>query len=178
MLSLCFAQTTPTSGTDLKSTRRLSGSFTTPVSKTNTVELYIPAPDDASREGAFQWHLTTRNFFAFIFGKPMVGSHFGQALVDLQERLLLFRSGQIDNQLDFLTYIEDQGYRDLVDCPDYALATLYYAEHYRLRDVWIDAFAHCVGMNDSLVVSSEFEVSVRHPVFRIWLKDIANISLD
>ncbi|KAK3216937.1 hypothetical protein GRF29_1g1462448 [Pseudopithomyces chartarum] len=33
---------------------------------------------------------------------------------------------------------------------------LYYAEHYKLRSVWMDAFAHCVGMNERLVLSPEF----------------------
>jgi hypothetical protein len=46
----------------------------------------------------------------------------------------------------------------LVECTDYALASLFYAEHYKLRDVWVDAFAHCVGMNESLVLSPEFSV--------------------
>ena len=71
----------------------------------------------------------------------------------------LFRSGQINNNLDFLKYAETQGYRDFVECPDYALATVFYAEHYKLRDLWIDAFAHCVGMNEVLALSPEFAVS-------------------
>lgn len=136
----------------------MSSGFSTPVTKTNMVELYIPAPEDASKEASFQWHITTRNFFAFVFGKPLVGSHLGQALVGLQERMQLFRSGQIDNCSEFLEYAEDQGYRDFVDCSDYALAMLYYAEHCKLRDVWIDAFVHCVGMNESLTLSQEFAV--------------------
>jgi hypothetical protein len=123
------------------------------------VELFIPAPDDASREAAFKWHITTRNFFAYIFGKPLVGEHLGLAYVDLRQRMHLFRSGQIDNNRDFLDYAESQGYRDVVDSPDYALAMLYYAEHHKLRDVWIDAFAHCVGMNERLTLSQEFAVS-------------------
>jgi hypothetical protein len=93
-----------------------------------------------------------------VFGKPLVGKKMGQAMVDLQERMRLFRSGRVNNHQDFLNYAEDQGYRDFVECADYALAMLYYAEHYKLRDVWIDAFAHSVGMNDTLSLSPEFEV--------------------
>lgn len=84
-------------------------------------------------------------------------------MIDLQERMRLFRTGCVDNHQDFLEYAEAQGYRDFVDSPDYALAMLYYAEHYKLRDAWIDAFAHCVGMNAKLVVSPEFPVSVSFP---------------
>lgn len=168
MFSLCFAQkiaknqlpkysssgtSTPITGSSTPIARA-----STPLVNANTIELFIPAPEDTSRESSFKWHITTRNFFAFVFGKPLVGSHLGQTLVDLQERMHLFRSGQINNQADFLGYADNQGYRNFVDCPDYALAMLYYAEHYKLRDVWIDAFAHCVGMNESLSVSPEFTV--------------------
>lgn len=82
----------------------------------------------------------------------------GQTFVDLQERLRTFRPECTSNQQDFLDYAENQGYRDLVECTDYALASLFYAEHYKLKDVWIDAFAHCVGMNDSLALSPEYAV--------------------
>lgn len=127
------------------------------------VDLYIPAPDHASREDSFDWHITTRNFFAFVMGKPLIGRSMGQAFIKLQERMKLFRS-DADNQGDFLQYIEEQGYRDLVECTDYALASLYYAETYKLRPMWIDAFAHCVGMSDSLLLSPEFTVRVSKPV--------------
>ncbi|KAF2007425.1 hypothetical protein P154DRAFT_480233 [Amniculicola lignicola CBS 123094] len=159
MFSLCFAQVSPTSGT--QSSRRVSFGSAAAASSTNTCELYIPAPEEMSREDSFKWHITTRNFFAYIFGMPLVGTSLGQTLIDLQERLHLFRSGQINNFTDFLQYAEKQGYRDLVDCPDYALAFLFYAEHYQLRDVWIDAFVHTVGMNDSLCLSEEFKLISR-----------------
>lgn len=157
MFSLCFAQRTA-SGSAIRNSRRHSSICSAPTSSKNVVELYIPAPEDASREVSFNWHITTRNFFAFVFGKPLVGKNMGQAMVDLQERMRLFRSGRVNNHQDFLDYTENQGYRDFVECTDYALAMLYYAEHYRLRDVWIDAFVHCVGMNDTLSLSPEFEV--------------------
>ncbi|KAF2109321.1 hypothetical protein BDV96DRAFT_245255 [Lophiotrema nucula] len=168
LFSLCFAQVTPVPGSSSPASRRVSMGLTTQVSATNTCEIYIPAPEDAARDASFQWHVTTRNFFAFIFNKPLVGRHLGQALVDLQERMHLFRSGQIDNHTDFLRYADDQGYRDFVDSPDYALAMLYYAEHYQLRDIWIDAFAHCVGQNEELSLSPEFEVRSSYDTGIYW----------
>lgn len=154
MFSLCFAQTTRST-----ESTHVSSNVKRPGEASCTIELYIPAPEDTSRETSFQWHIATRNFFAFVSGKPLVGNHLGQAMINLQERMRLFRSGRVDNNQDFLEYAEAQGYLDFVGFPDYALAMLYYAEHYKLRDAWIDAFAHCVGMNEKLVLSPEFPVS-------------------
>jgi hypothetical protein len=154
MLAVCHAQTRiETSDGSSESQRILT--FNNLSRDTSLVELYIPAPEHAS---PFDWHLATRNFFAFILGKPLVGRQMGQTYVDLFERMELFRSSRVDNHRDFLEYAENQGYRDLVECTDYALASLCYAERYKLRDVWIDAFAHCVGMNESLSISPEYLV--------------------
>ena len=158
MLSQCDAQIASTSRSTLEPLRRMPSSLTNTNRQASSVELFIPTPDEVTRQDAFRWHITTRNFFAFLLGKPLVGEHMGRAFVDLQERLCLFRPGGVNNREDFLDYIENQGYRDLVECTDYALASLFYAEHYKLRDVWVDAFAHCVGMTDSLILSPEFSV--------------------
>jgi hypothetical protein len=158
MLNQCDAQIESASGTTSQDLRRMPSSLINPNQQPNTVQLFIPAPEDISREDSFKWHITTRNFLAFLLGKPLVGEHMGQAFVDLQERLHLFRPSHANNHQDFLEYADNQGYRDLVECTDYALASLFYAEHYKLRDVWVDAFAHCVGMNDSLILSPEFTV--------------------
>ncbi|KAF2197961.1 hypothetical protein GQ43DRAFT_474995 [Delitschia confertaspora ATCC 74209] len=157
MFRLSFVQMVPIPSSRNLPYQRPASPYSTPVPKRKVCELYISAPEDVSKDVAFQWHITTRNFFAFLFRKPLVGSHFGITLVELQSRMRLFRSDKVDNFKDFLCYVKDQGYRNYVNCQDYALAMLYYAEHYHLRDVWVDAFVHCVGMNDSLVLSSEFE---------------------
>ncbi|CAD0112681.1 unnamed protein product [Aureobasidium uvarum] len=131
---------------------------TTPsTSSTHTqYELYIPTPEDAMREEAYRWHITTRNFFAYITKKPLVGSKLGRTFVDLMERIQLFCPDKTSNNQDFLSYAHQQGYSKFVNRPDYALAFLNFAEEFRLRDLWIDAFAHCVGMNDQLDLSPEF----------------------
>lgn len=158
ILGACRAQVASRDGSESQRLTSLSSSLMLPSREMGIVNLYIPAPDDVSRENAFKWHITTRNFFAFLLGKPLVGYHMGQTFVDLQERIRLFRSGLADNQEDFLQYAEDQGYRDFAECTDYALASLFYAETYKLRPAWIDAFAHCVGMNESLSLSPEYAV--------------------
>ncbi|KAF3040290.1 hypothetical protein E8E12_006137 [Didymella heteroderae] len=161
ILNVCHTQITSRDGSESRRLVSLSSSLMLPSRETGIANLYIPAPDEVSRQDAFKWHITTRNFFAFILGKPLVGCHMGQTFVDLQERIQLFRSGVIDNQDDFLQYTEDQGYRDFAECTDYALASLFYAETYKLRPAWIDAFAHCVGMNESLSLSPEYAATSR-----------------
>ncbi|RYN39632.1 hypothetical protein AA0112_g3517 [Alternaria arborescens] len=155
MLNLCDAQIAPAPGSASQQLRRMPSSLNNTNRESNVVELFIPASEDSSQE-PFRQHITTRNFFAFLLGKPLVGDHMGQAFVDLQERLQHFRPSHANNHQDFLDYAENQGYRDLVECTDYALASLFYAEHYKLRDAWVDAFAHCVGMSESLVLSPEY----------------------
>jgi hypothetical protein len=159
MLNVCYAQIASRNGSEVQQLMSISSSLILPNRELGIVHLFIPAPDDTSRQDSFKWHVTTRNFFAFLLGKPLVGYQMGQAFVDLQERLQLFRSELVNNHEDFLQYAEDQGYRDFAECTDYALASLFYAETYKLRHVWIDAFAHCVGMNESLSLSPEYAVS-------------------
>jgi hypothetical protein len=158
MLHLCDAQISSASGSASERITRMPSSLISANRGQSIVEVFIPAPEELSREDSFRWHITSRNFFAFLLGKPLVGDHMGQAFVDLQQRLHHFRPSHPNNHQDFLDYAENQGYRDLVECTDYALASLYYAEHYKLRDIWVDAFAHCVGMSDSLALSPEYVV--------------------
>ena len=161
MLDICYATKAET-GTATREPRRMH-TFNNLNGDSSIVELYIPAPEHASREESCDWHIANRNFFAFVLGKPLVGREMGQAYVDLFERMRLFRSEHINNKQDFLDYLEIQGYRDLVECTDYALASLFYAERYKLKDVWIDAFAHCVGMSESITLSPEYTVRPPSP---------------
>ena len=121
-------------------------------------ELYIPAPAGVDGKQAIDYHLGTRNFFAWMFGKPIVGNSLGQALVSLVQRMSLFRSVPHRIPGDVLDYIDDQAYSDFRECPDHALGLLYFAEQQRLRTLWTEAFVHCVGMYDRLLSSPAWEV--------------------
>lgn len=121
-------------------------------------ELYIPAPPHMTREEAFRYHLTTRNFFAWMFEKPLVGDRLGDALIALLDRMNDFRPDEEENQDDALAYLDSQDYTDFRNCPDHALAVLQFAEKFEYRELWTDAFVHCAGMNDDLANSAEFEV--------------------
>ena len=121
-------------------------------------EMHIPAPSHLSKEEALQYHLTTRNFFAWLYNRPLIGDHLGQAIIRLQNRMDQYRLDPDDNQANVLAYIDDQGYLDFRHCPDHALAILQYAEQFRLPKLWTDAFVHCAGMHDELESSSEWKV--------------------
>ena len=121
-------------------------------------ELYIPAPKILSREEALQYHITTRNFFAWMFDKPLVGNRLGDALIALHRRMDEFRPDEEQNEDDLLAYVDNQGYTDFRDCCDHALAVLRLAETLKLRELWTDAFVHCAGMWEQLDLSAEFEV--------------------
>ncbi len=88
----------------------------------------------------------------------MVGSHLGKALIALLERINVYRPDSHRNEDDVLAYMEDQGYTDFRECTDHALAVLQFAEHFRIDELWGDAFAHCTGMSICLPASGEYEV--------------------
>lgn len=126
--------------------------------RNKTYELYIPAPADVERGEAFLYHTATRNLFAWIFGKSLVGNHLGGALISLLNSMVEFRSFGEDNIEAIMDYMDEEGYADMRNSPDHALAILFFAEHFHFKDLWIDAFAHCSGMNERLPDSPGFEV--------------------
>jgi hypothetical protein len=96
--------------------------------------------------------------FAWIFKKSLVGSQLGTSLVQLLNSMNEFRSEGTDSIADIVEFIGDAGYAEMRNLPDHALAILHFAEHFHFRDLYIDSFAHCVGMNEILLESPEFEV--------------------
>lgn len=121
------------------------------------VELYIPAPAMASKEQALLYHLATRNLFAWVFRKSLVGHHLGQSIVGLLDSMHEFRSPDAENLEELLDYLNGEGYLDMLCRPGHALAILHFAEFFQLKGLYINAFAHCVGMSDRLFLSSEYE---------------------
>lgn len=120
------------------------------------VELFIPAPPGLTRAEAERSHIATRNFFAWLCRKPIVGYHLGDALADLLNRMKAWRPASVDNVEDILMYADKMGYSTVDHCPDHALAMLAFSERARISHVWIDSFAHCVGMIGEASRSPEF----------------------
>ncbi|EXJ78307.1 hypothetical protein A1O3_09468 [Capronia epimyces CBS 606.96] len=125
------------------------------------LELYIPAPHGAGLEDIFDYHVTTRNFFAWLYNRPLAGRALGKALADLKARIDVYRPDDTSqNALEVVSYAEQQKYLDFRECVDHALAALYLAETLQIQDLWVDAFAHCVGMSHRGLRSSiEYEVT-------------------
>jgi hypothetical protein len=124
-------------------------------------ELYIPAPHGATLEDIFLHHITTRNFFAWLYNRPLAGRTLGTALAALKARIDVYRpDDSSQNSLEVLSYAEHQRYLDFRECVDHALAALFVAEKLQVEDLWVDAFAHCVGMSHRGLRSSiEYSVS-------------------
>lgn len=125
---------------------------------TSTYDLYLGAPAGLDRDETCRWHVTTRNFFAWLQGKPLVGESLGWALVMLAERIQSWIGHEVDATSEVLQYAEELGYLDFVNLPTNALAMLHFAETYQNRTLWIDAFAHCVGMKEELLDLPGYEV--------------------
>ncbi|KIW19984.1 hypothetical protein PV08_00559 [Exophiala spinifera] len=112
------------------------------------LELYIPAPYGAGLEEIFDHHITTRNFFAWLYNRPLAGRTLGKALVELKRRIDVYRpDDSSQNKLEVVSYAESQRYLDFRECVDHALAALHLAENLEIEDLWVDAFSHCVGMS-------------------------------
>ncbi|MCJ1438570.1 hypothetical protein MMC27_007960 [Xylographa pallens] len=156
LLERCCAYPVPESPAETVSSSSDDGGYFSNPSSTGKYELYIPAPAYLNREEALQYHLTTRNFFAWMFEKPIVGHRLGDALISLMDRMNEFRPDSEENLDDLLAYVDNMTYTDFRDCPDHALAVLNFAEAFKIRELWTDAFVHCSGMNDELVTSTEF----------------------
>lgn len=123
---------------------------------TSTTELYIPAPPASSIDALFDHHITTRNFFAWLYDLPLAGRTLGSSLTAVKERIDQYRDGcgSFLNKKEIIAYAESQKYLDFRECVDHALAALLLAEHLQQEDMWIDAFAHAVGMSHREINSS------------------------
>ncbi|KAI5465372.1 hypothetical protein BGZ63DRAFT_419947 [Mariannaea sp. PMI_226] len=128
-----------------------------PRNPSRKVELYIPAPSTADRSQAFQYHIATRNFFAWVFRRSMVGRSLGSAIVALLHSMHEFRSDVDDNFVDAMDYFDEEGYLDMANQPNHALAMLYLAELFQMDELYTKAFSHCVGMSDHLLESTEYQ---------------------
>jgi hypothetical protein len=112
-------------------------------------------------EETFDHHITTRNFFAWLYNRPLAGRTLGKALVGVKRRMDVYRPDHSSqNALEVVSYAESQRYLDFRECVDHALAALYTAEELEIEDLWVDAFSHCVGLSHRGLRSSvEYAVS-------------------
>ncbi|KAJ6256877.1 hypothetical protein Dda_8747 [Drechslerella dactyloides] len=137
-------------------------------------ELHFPAPRSNDRLAIYRHHATTRNFFALLFNRSLVGSTFGQTLLDLAERMDLYMPPGHDNVEDLLRYLTRKEFDDVRNVPDLAAGMLIFAEKYRLADLYKESFVHCVGMMNRLELSLDYQQI--SPITRAHL-DRANLNI-
>lgn len=75
--------------------------------------LYLHAPQNLPREESYAYHVTTRNFFAWLIGAPIVGRDPVSALLALKDRMDIWRDEGSDNLKAICDYIHEQGYGDM-----------------------------------------------------------------
>ncbi|KAI0382994.1 hypothetical protein F5Y04DRAFT_287580 [Hypomontagnella monticulosa] len=121
------------------------------------IELFIPAPPRSNKQQSYKYHLATRNFIAYVFRRSMVGENLGSALISLMHSMYEFRTKDVDNVQDLMDYLDEEGYLNFKSNPTHAIAMLRLAETFQLRDLYIEAFAHCCGMSDQLPATSEYQ---------------------
>jgi hypothetical protein len=74
--------------------------------------LYLQTPAGLSRDESYVYHLTTRNFFAWLLGVPLVGTDPVSALLDLKLRMDMWRDPGSGNFGALFDYVKEQGYGD------------------------------------------------------------------
>ena len=110
----------------------------------------MEAPSGGSRIDILRYHITTRNFFAFMLRKPLVGFTFYQALVDLQERLEDYLAPTTDHVSVLKHYLVKLGLVNVCNEPRAAAGLLAWSEDVRWNEGWREAFVHSVGMYERI----------------------------
>ena len=121
-------------------------------------EIHFPAPDGASRTEILRHHITTRNFFALLLNKPLVGLTFYQALIDLHERLLVFMPRESNCTDVIIGFLTRNRLHNICNDPAAAAGLLAYSEDDEVQwpEGWREGFVHCSGMYTKLPELPEF----------------------
>ena len=113
-------------------------------------KLYMDAPSGGSKIDVLRYHITTRNFFAFMLRKPLVGFTFYQALVDLHDRLGDYFNPGTDYTSALKSYLVRLGLVNVCNEPRAAAGLLAWSEDIRWDEGWREAFVHSVGMYERI----------------------------
>lgn len=121
-----------------------SNNFSYPVS----FEIYFPAPSDLSRTETLRYHLTTRNVFALLIHKSLVGTSLGQTLKDLHERMEMYMPEDFDTTSLLIDYVVVKGLDDIRNDPSSAAGLLIWSETVGVNwvEAWREAYVTCVAL--------------------------------
>ena len=129
-------------------------------------EVHFPPPDEGSKVNVLRHHVTTRNFFAMLLGKPLVGLTLYQALIDLHQRLQLYMPLHTDCAQLLMDYLTSHHFNNVCNDPAAAAGLLCWSEDHDVQwwEGWREGFVHCCGMYTRLRLLPE-------------CKDISSVSL-
>ncbi len=114
-------------------------------------KIYLGPPTGVSDKiEVLRHHITTRNFFAFLQRKCLVGFTFYQALVDLHQRLEEYLPPGTDCTAAMRCYLVELGLVNVSNEPRAAAGLLAWSEDIRWNEGWREAFVHGVGMYEQL----------------------------
>lgn len=115
-------------------------------------EIHFPAPENASHSDIIRHHITTRNFFALLLSKPLVGLTYYQALTDLHERLRLYMPQEVNCSQMIIRHLVKGDLHNVSNDPAAAAGLLAWSESTEVKwqEGWRDAFVHCVGMYNEI----------------------------
>ena len=102
--------------------------------------LYMDAHAPGSKVDVLRYHVTTRNFFALLLRKPLVGFTFYQALVDLHERLDEYLPPGVDSAVALQSYLVTLGSVNVSNEPRAAAGLLAWSEDVRWNNGWREAY--------------------------------------
>ncbi|CAD6592632.1 MAG: hypothetical protein ASARMPRED_006479 [Alectoria sarmentosa] len=141
-------------------------------------KLCFDAHPGGSKLDVLRYHITTRNFFAFLIRKALVGFTFYQALVDLHKRLEEYLSPGIDKAVALQSYLVMTGLLNVSNEPRAAAGLLAWSEDVRWNNGWREAFAHSVGMYaelSNLQESADISIPTTAYLYRAHLELKARI---
>ena len=99
----------------------------------------MDAQPGGSRTDVLRYHVTTRNFFAFLLRKPLVGLTFYQALVDLHQRLDGYLP-DVDSAVALQSYLVMTGLVNVSNEPRAAAGLLAWSEDVVWNNGWREAY--------------------------------------
>jgi len=121
-------------------------------------EIHFPPPDEYIKVDILRHHITTRNFFALLLKKPLVGLTLFQALVDLHSRLQLYLPKDFDCAEVMMQYMIETKLHNVCNDPAAAAGLLAWSEDPGVQWLagWREGFVHCCGMYTQVWGSPEF----------------------
>lgn len=144
------------SRSDMDAATIVEGYRSEPPESEITHELWLKAPSHITvRAVQRRYSVATRNFFAMLYGKPLVGTDICEMLGDLQNVTdtlyeLNDPSDTRNATQDIIYYLTERKMDDVRNNLRYALRFLHWCESQptRWEEGYTECFIHCVGMMD------------------------------